>query len=223
MFKYSVLLAATTFGYFVHGHVRPKFIALLVFAILACLLLPGCTAQYDGHTLFLSYGLLTGMFFGFAGAFWMADHRRPFWILAIIGTALVISGCAALPMPLQPAQQTVSNYAEGGFLVLDGIDTMQTIQIAKHHNCLREGDPVAAWFYGSKYPSEGRVIVTNLGIAVVHTVVTSWLDDHAGDNGFWRDTRIAWGVVSLAYSGGAVVNNYSKGISPTGVTNKDCA
>lgn len=152
---------------------------------------------------------------------------RPRFAVAFIVAVvlLAVTGCAALPMPMQPKAVNTSNHAEGAWLVLDTIDTLQTIQIAKHHNCLREGDPAAAWLYGSKYPSQGRVIAVNLAGMLVHTMVTSWLDDEVAshpDSGAWVWGRRSWLTVSLAYSGYAVAQNLAKGINPTHVSNSDC-
>ena len=145
----------------------------------------------------------------------------PFWPIAPIAVILVIlgllTGCAALPMPFQPQnQQYNSNMAEGAWLVLDGVDTLQTMHERQVRNpttyvsCNREGDPIAQRIYGSQYPSKNRVLLTNIALATVHTMVTSWLDDKVAEHngaGAWYYTRIAWHTASLAYSLSAVVNN----------------
>ena len=131
-----------------------------------------------------------------------------------------LTGCAALPMPLQPAnEQYNSNMAEGGFLVLETVDTLQTMHIRKGSSCDHEADPIAAAIYGSKYPKPSRVLVTNLALMTVHTMVTSWLDDEVaaritandGSVGPWYVGRVVWHGVSLLAAGTAVVNNKSRG------------
>jgi hypothetical protein len=122
-------------------------------------------------------------------------------------------------MPLQPNTQNDSNYAEGGFLVLATVDTVQTMHIRKGTSCDHEADPIAAALYGSRYPRPGRVLVTNLALMTVHTMITSWLDDkvaehdslHDGSVGPWYVGRIAWHGASLFIEGAAVANNASHG------------
>jgi hypothetical protein len=145
--------------------------------------------------------------------------RLAFWAALILLT-VTLAGCAALPIPFQPQnEQYNSNMAEGAWLVLDGVDTLQTMHLKRERNPTtyvtydREADPIAVRFYGSEYPSKNRVLLTNLALATVHTMVTSWLDDkvaqHATDDdaGPWYVTRVAWHTVSIAYSFASVMNN----------------
>ena len=160
------------------------------------------------------------------------DEIRYSWnglsIIALVLIACLASGCAALPMSMQPSDQT-SAYAEGTFLALDTIDTLQTVTIAKHPKCWREADPVAAKLYGSDHPSAGKVIGINVLLMVAHTMVASWLDDEvdkhvALDNatpgldsvGPWYVGRVVFHAVSIVGSGAAVMSNKAKGISPLG-------
>jgi hypothetical protein len=141
----------------------------------------------------------------------------------LVVIALVISelaGCAALPMPMQPANmQYNSNMAEGGFIVLAAVDTAQSMHIRKGTSCDHEADPIAAALYGSKYPKPGRVLIMNLALITVHTMVTSWLDDEVakhdkaadGSVGPWYVGRVVWHGVSLFAEGAAVINNRSRG------------
>jgi hypothetical protein len=139
--------------------------------------------------------------------------RLAFWAALILLT-VTLAGCAVLPIPFQPQnEQYNSNMAEGAWLVLDGVDTLQTMHLKPNTSCAREADPIAVRFYGSEYPSKNRVLLTNLALATVHTMVTSWLDDkvaqHANDDsaGPWYVGRIAWHTVSIAYSFASVMNN----------------
>jgi hypothetical protein len=133
--------------------------------------------------------------------------------LAIVTFNLL--GCAALPMPLQPRAQENSNAAEGAFLVLASIDTAQTMHIRQGTSCDHEADPIAAHLYGTQYPKPGRVLATNLALMLVHTMVTSWLDDKVAeggpDVGLWYSSRVAWHVVSIVGEGAAVINNKAQG------------
>lgn len=152
-------------------------------------------------------------------AFVSAAHvRRRF--LCALGLALlllVLTGCAALPMPLQPETENNSNMAEGGFIVLAAVDTVQTMHIRKGTSCDHEADPLAAAIYGSKYPKPGRVLLTNLALITVHTMVASWLDDeveahaHADTAGLWYTGRLTFHAVSLLAEGSAVITNASNG------------
>jgi hypothetical protein len=133
--------------------------------------------------------------------------------VALVVVVLMLSACAALPVPLSPQnEQHNSDMAEGAWLVLDGIDTYQTMRF--DGKC-RETDPIAAHLYGSDYPKPGRVLATNLVLALGHTMVTSWLDDEVAKHemlnddsvGPWYVGRIVWHVVSIVGTGAAVINN----------------
>lgn len=146
-------------------------------------------------------------------------------IALILAIMLLLPGCAALPMEMQPKEQS-SAYAEGAWLVLDTIDTIQTSHIRKGTSCDHEADPVARALYGSQYPKPGRVILTNVALMAVHMLVTSWLDDHveaedaknkAGEDntlGPWYVTRVVWHGVSLVGTGASVISNHSRGCRP---------
>lgn len=137
-------------------------------------------------------------------------------VLAV--AALALGGCAALPMPMQPVDMTYnSNTAEGAFIVLAAVDTVQTMHIKPGSSCDHEADPIAAWLYGSKYPSPGRILLTNIVMITAHTMVTSFLDDkvaqhaHDEDAGLWYVGRAAWLTVSIGAEAGSVINNYRIG------------
>lgn len=147
-------------------------------------------------------------------------------ILAVVAL-LVLGGCAALPMPFQPITQDTSNAAEGAFLVLATVDTLQTVQIAKHPACYYERDPLARALYGTRHPSVGKVIGVNLVMITAHTMVASWLDDKvAAENarydtedkygvGPWYGARFLFHAVSLLAEGSATLGNYNRGIHLT--------
>jgi hypothetical protein len=150
----------------------------------------------------------------------MTTRATALFMLLILLIAVLASGCAALPMPMQPANmQYNSNMAEGGFIVLAVVDTAQTMHIRKGTSCDHEADPIAAVLYGSKYPKPGRVLLTNLALITVHTMVTSWLDDkvaehdalHDGSVGPWYVGRVVWHGASLLAEGSAVINNKARG------------
>lgn len=155
--------------------------------------------------------------------------RWPYRV-AFMGALLLLlvslQGCAMLPVPLQPQnEQYNSNMAEGAWLVLDGIDTLQTMHLKRDRNpttvvtCNREADPLAVKVYGTQYPSPSRVLLTNIALATVHTMVTSWLDDEVakhdqandGSVGPWYVGRIAWHTVSIAFTLHSVINNVKEG------------
>ncbi len=147
----------------------------------------------------------------------MSTRAVALFMLLILLIAVACSGCAALPMPLQPQAQENSNYAEGGFIVLAAVDTVQTMHIRRGTSCDHEANPIAAALYGSRYPKPGRVLLTNLALITVHTMVTSWLDDkvaqHAHDDsaGPWYVGRVVWHGVSLFAEGAAVASNAARG------------
>lgn len=137
-------------------------------------------------------------------------------VLALL-VMTALSGCAALPMPLQPETENTSNLAEGGFLVLTTVDTVQTMHIRQGTSCDHEADPIAAAIYGGQHPKPGRVLVTNLALMTVHTMVASYLDDkvaqHATDGsaGPWYVGRLLFHTVSLIAEGSAVASNAAHG------------
>lgn len=213
---------------YVFGQARARIVIALLIALF-CLSCFGC-ATYphvnlpDEHHIAMK---LAAAFMAFIAIMWFfvngSRWRDVIWYFGAIGLlvlVLLLGGCAALPMPLQPVnQQYNSNMAEGGFLVLETVDTLQTMHIRKGTSCDHEADPIAAFIYGSKYPKPGRVLVTNLALMTVHTMVTSWLDDEVathdqandGSVGPWYVGRVAWHAVSLVAAGSSVISNHSRG------------
>lgn len=150
----------------------------------------------------------------------MSTRAVALFMLLILLICVACTGCAALPMPLQPAnEQYNSNMAEGAFLVLESVDTVQTMHIRKGTSCDHEADPIAAAIYGSKYPKPGRVLLTNLALMTVHTMVTSWLDDKVAEHdkandssvGPWYVGRVIWHGASILAAGASVTNNRARG------------
>lgn len=138
--------------------------------------------------------------------------------------ALLCTGCATLPMPVQPAHSDYnSNAAEITWLALDAVDTAQTMHIRAGTSCAYEADPAARAIYGGRDPAPARVLLTNVALAAVHATVTSWLDDRVAAEdlqreqddtygvGPWMVARFVWHAVSIAGSAHSVVNNYEHG------------
>lgn len=157
------------------------------------------------------------------------EYARLRFQLALMAAIILalLTGCAALPMPFQPHTQEDSNYAEGTFLALATIDTMQTVQIAKHPKCYYESDPLARALYGTKHPSVGKVIGINVLMITAHTMVASWLDDKVAAEsarydaedkygaGPWMMARFVFHVVSIGGEASATLNNWNRGIRLT--------
>lgn len=135
--------------------------------------------------------------------------------IAILGAAaLALSGCAALPMPLQPQDEQFSTVnTERAWTAIDAVDTVQTAHMKRGTSCDHEGDPVAAHIYGGVNPPPGRVYAVNIVLALVHASVSNWLDrevaKHAdaddGSVGPWYVGRVVWYAASFAYSVDGVV------------------
>jgi hypothetical protein len=126
-----------------------------------------------------------------------------------------LSGCAT-----GATGEAESTRAEGGFLVLDLVQTAQDVQIAHNPCCYREPAPFGA-IDGGTHPKSLAVIGVGLGLGLAHTLVTSWLDDEVaehGSNGPWLTTRIVWHAVSLFGETYIVAKNYSDGVTPLKVT-----
>lgn len=137
-----------------------------------------------------------------------------------------LSGCAALPTFMQPTNE-VSQDAEGGWLFLDAVDTLQTVQIARHPQCYHEADGIADKLYGSAHPSVGEAVGINTVLALGHLAVAAWLDREVDKHlaadaampgldsvGPWYSARIVFHTVSIGGTSYAVLNNFSNGISP---------
>lgn len=148
------------------------------------------------------------------------------FLVCIIACAVLLVGCAALPQFMQPTDAT-SQEAEGTWLVLDTIDTLQTVQIAKNPSCFHEADGIADRLYGGSHPSVGRVLAINIPLMLAHTAVASWLDDEVNAHlaadaatpgldsvGPWYVGRLVFHTVSIGASSYAVLNNFSHGIRP---------
>lgn len=147
----------------------------------------------------------------------------------LIIAAAFLSGCAALPAFMQPTNE-ISQDAESTWLALDAVDTLQTVQIAKHPNCWHEADGIAAKLYGGDHPSIGAVVGINVVLAAAHTMVAAWLDREVDKHmaadaatpgldsvGPWYSARIVFHTVSLGGTGYAVMQNSFNGIRPWGV------
>jgi hypothetical protein len=146
--------------------------------------------------------------------------------VAVACMALNLFGCAALPIPLQPQHEGYSSSAaEGTWLLLDAVDTAQTMHLKPGTACGLEKDPLARVIYHSENPPPGRVLVTNLVLATAHTMVTSWLDDKVAVEdiqrekdddygvGPWLAARFVWHAVSLTGTAYSVIDNHYHGCS----------
>lgn len=149
---------------------------------------------------------------------------------ALAAAAVLCSGCASM-IPSTPATQA----AEGAWVALDAIDTAQSthfdsLSYAQQHyrghgavlSPYPEDDPFARALYGGPHPGAGRVIATNVALALVHSTVSAWFDRHVAaaqqsDSdtlGLWYCGRIAWWVVSFAGTGASVAHNAQLGLQP---------
>lgn len=150
-----------------------------------------------------------------------ANRKACYWIALLVLIAL--SGCTTAKPPDVFPWEHGSRVAEGTWIALHTIDTLQTVQIAKHPQCYREANPIAAAIYGTDHPSASRVAITNVALMFVHSGVSRWFDDGVerararGDDsvGPWYVGRIAWHAVSILGTGSAVANNFNIGLGPT--------
>jgi hypothetical protein len=157
------------------------------------------------------------------------SQRRLAQLLGLLVVVLLFalcSGCTVFepiaPVGMFPREQSTRT-AETVWQGLHAIDTAQTVQIARHPQCYREANPLAAKVYGTEHPSPSRVMLTNVALGLVHARVSRWFDDgveraqlRADDSvGPWAVGRIAWHAVSILGTSGAVANNFSQGLTPT--------
>ena len=144
--------------------------------------------------------------------------------MSVAALCLCLHGCAALPMPFQPRDMEYnSNAAEGSFVALNAIDTLQTMHFKGGTACAYEADPLARAVYGSRTPPPGRVLLVDAALVTLHTMVASWLDDRVAEEdrryesedryglGPWYGLRFVFHAVSLAAEGAAVANNFNRG------------
>lgn len=224
--KILVVIVACFFTLATAVQARTRYTVALVLTIIT-FMMAGC-APVPTKCTHLTPSEYVLSFMGYIGGFLLYDYLKPrsrvifrtALALAIVGLAISMAGCAALPMPFQPVnEQDNSNTAEGTWLVLDGVDTAYTMHLKKGTSCDHEGDPAAAFVYGSQNPPPARVFAINLGLALGHTMVTSWLDDKVaeadakddGSVGVWYVGRIAWHTASIAYSFIGARKGYQQG------------
>lgn len=151
------------------------------------------------------------------------------WFAAGIAVAALLeSGCAILPMSMQPKDPD-ARHAEAVWDVLDTVDTYTTQHFLKKptwtvtgptgtttFQC-QEADPLAKVIYGGAHPAPARVIGTNLLLMGAHSYVSRWFDDEYdksvaaddGDVGVWWTGRFLWHALSIGGSAWAVTNNLS--------------
>lgn len=196
------------------------FVVTLLLALTACL--GGCAAHAQGSDSGCVLAWIVAVSLATAGivALIVEGYGWAVTILMVCAAAMTFAGCAALPMPLQPQTDNNSNMAEGTFIVLAAVDTVQTMHIRKGTSCDHEADPIAAALYGSTNPKPARVLFTNLALITVHTMLASWLDDkveeHKADDaaGLWYVGRIGFHAVSIVAEGSSVINNHVRGCRP---------
>jgi hypothetical protein len=218
----AILIFVTGFIFLGTPLVRRRFIYALAMAGFV-FIIAGCSAvTQENYGDAFGFTVLLVAMAAFSVVAMNTKDGVGFLVFLALAIVFGLNGCAALPMPLQPAnEQYNSNYAEGAWLVLEGIDTAQTMHIRRGTSCDHEADPIAAKVYGSEYPAPARVLLTNVGFALVHTMVTSWLDDEVashdikndGSVGPWYVGRIVWHGASLLASGASVINNKARGCS----------
>lgn len=139
-------------------------------------------------------------------------------VIAALIAAFLSTGCVTSER-MFPREQS-SQVLEVTWQALNTVDTMQTIQIAKYPQCFYEGNPIAADIYGTEHPSEKRVMITNVVLALAHSAVSRWLDDRvdaASPEHFedWRATRRFWHTMSIIGTTAAVANNFNNHVRPT--------
>jgi hypothetical protein len=133
-----------------------------------------------------------------------------------------LCGCASIaPIGMFPREQG-TRAAEGVWLSLHTVDTLQTVQIARNPQCFYEADPLAVGIYGSQHPNESRVLLTNVVLGAIHPVVSRWFDEHVEQSynddtetaNLWAMGRIGWHAISIIGTGVSVANNFRRGIGP---------
>lgn len=119
--------------------------------------------------------------------------------LVAILPLLLIAGCSTYGRMSTP---------EKAWQGMHAIDTLQTIQIAKHPDCYMEN--TSAWAIG-EHPSTGRVLVFMAAASYLHAKVSYLLDDYGADPTWIR----AWDWISLLTKGYTVGHNFSIGLGVT--------
>lgn len=150
--------------------------------------------------------------------------RAAIRLVLIVGFVIWLAqmaGCATYG-PESTYRTRSAAIAEQVWLGVHGLDTAQTVTIARTPECLWEDEPAAVAVYGTKHPSESRVLATNALLGTLHYYVGGWLDrrtemaidQDSPSRGAWYVTRAAFFGISLVASSRAVINNRGLGIKP---------
>ena len=123
-------------------------------------------------------------------------------VAVLIGT-LLISACATFgSLPAETRAEEIT------WQSLHGIDTLQTLSVARDPDCYYESvvDPLIG-----KHPSEGVVVLWAATASVLHFVVTDWLVEHE------HPTLVrVWEGVTIASSAFWIAHNTKNGVRPFG-------
>ena len=109
--------------------------------------------------------------------------------------ALCLTACAGMPR------------AELAYQAVHAVDTLQTLQIARHPKCYAENDQ--AWLIGA-HPSEGDVLAWGIGLAALHAAVMKALADREAP----RWIQAGWQMVTLGMPAYDVAHNARIGLGP---------
>lgn len=105
-----------------------------------------------------------------------------------------------------------TNIQEGVWQVLNVIDTLQTIEIAKNPSCYEEVG-TARMFVGA-HPSKKEAIGVGIGFGVLHYIVTRSLENLVDRNPDYRVLQRTWQYTGYVWKGYAVANNHRIGLRP---------
>lgn len=139
--------------------------------------------------------------------------------LALLASALALTGCTFTTPAARNTQLALTG--------LMALDTAQTVTIARSP-CLFERNPVAAAVFGSKHPSEQRVLATNVVYMAGHWAFAGYLDRKANQSvdfsidaeadvarkAKWRRLQSMYQWATALGHGLAVHNNVTKNIEP---------
>lgn len=116
----------------------------------------------------------------------------------ILLTAILAAGCSSM----SPAERTWQS--------LHLVDTLQTVQLARHSECYREANPLTRAIIG-RHPSGAEVVAWGIAFGIAHNAVSRRLEERGP-----RWALRAWNWTRITAKGATVASNARAGLGPFG-------
>lgn len=119
--------------------------------------------------------------------------------------ALALAACSDLPI----------SRTEQVYQVANALDWAETINVARRPDCYAEGGWPTKSIIGA-HPSVGSVVIFGAAQAVLHALVSTWLDREG-----WARTLAVWQASTISIESYDVVHNTRMGLRPF-ASGSDC-